>query len=526
MAREMADSGDFVVPRLNGDPFLEKPPLEYAAAAESIRLFGPTLEAARLPSAFFGLVAMLSVLTLGWRLSGTSTGACMAAAVLATSFYFQDTVHSCLTNAPLVAAVALAMFAFERIAETRNWIAWGALFYAALGFGFLSKNLYGVAVPGIAVIAYSLVTRDLRAIRRLLLSPAPLVFLAMVLPWLCLLYRAGQGESPPKGYDFLREVLIANNFGRFFLGYGGHDSYQWYEVAGFIAAAVVPWSPLALLALLANLRESGAADPALRRRAQLLSTWMVGPVLMVAASRSKRPDYMVAIIPAFAVATGVWWSEVIRDPSRRIERMLLLLAGLAAAAGPFALAIEDFIVRGGAGWISISASAVGLLLLLIAVVCIRRGTLAALAMVTVLGAIMLSMAALDPAIVQARDRDSAGSFGEDLTESCPAGVVGALGFGEREFGLSYFYLGRTVTDLKGRTFIERARFLADPRTAGILIASGPHGERKTPVQLIDQYLGPAPPPVRVRLEGMVGGRRLLFVTYVFASRQAEGALPK
>lgn len=29
MAREMADSGDFVVPRLNGDPFLEKPPLEY-----------------------------------------------------------------------------------------------------------------------------------------------------------------------------------------------------------------------------------------------------------------------------------------------------------------------------------------------------------------------------------------------------------------------------------------------------------------------------------------------------------------
>ena len=115
-------------------------------------------------------------------------------------------------------------------------------------------------------------------------------------------------------------------------------------------------------------------------------------------------------------------------------------------------------------------------------------------------------------IVHARDRDSSGTFGAELAAVRPRGTIGALGFGEREFGLAYFYLGRNVTDLSRLSFSERARYLSDPQFAGILLAqSGPHGAPAA-AQLVANYLGPAAPNARIRLDGIVGGRRLLFVT--------------
>ena len=51
IARDMAESGDWITPRLYGQPWFEKPPLYYWGAAVSFKLFGVTEAAARLPSA-------------------------------------------------------------------------------------------------------------------------------------------------------------------------------------------------------------------------------------------------------------------------------------------------------------------------------------------------------------------------------------------------------------------------------------------------------------------------------------------
>ena len=60
--REMLASRDFVTPKLNGVPYLEKPPLLYWANAASLRLFGLTPWAARLPTRLFGLGTVLTLL--------------------------------------------------------------------------------------------------------------------------------------------------------------------------------------------------------------------------------------------------------------------------------------------------------------------------------------------------------------------------------------------------------------------------------------------------------------------------------
>jgi len=73
VARAMLGSGDWVTPRLNGQPWLEKPALYYWAAAAAFRIFGVNEFAARLPSA---LAATLATLGLAWpalRLYGGKT---------------------------------------------------------------------------------------------------------------------------------------------------------------------------------------------------------------------------------------------------------------------------------------------------------------------------------------------------------------------------------------------------------------------------------------------------------------------
>jgi 4-amino-4-deoxy-L-arabinose transferase-like glycosyltransferase len=512
IAREMADSGDFIVPRLNGKPFLEKPPLEYASAAESIKLLGPTLQAVRLPSELFGLVAIAAVFATTWSLAQSVRAAVLSAIVLGTSVHFQQTVHLCLTNAPLMATTAIAMLAFERALTTSRPILWASLFYAALAFGFLSKNFFGVAVPAVAVAAYVLLARDRRVVDRIVLSPA-LVLFAIVLPWLGLLYSAGQRETPARGGAFLYEVLISNNFGRFFSGYGGHSSVHWYEVIGFLAAALAPWTPVAAIAVADSLRKVFESSPVTRYRACLLTAWMLAPPILVAASQSKRQDYFVCMIAPFAVATGTWWLEVIRDPTRRIERAVLVVSALAAAAGPIAISVEDFLLRRTFSWIALFAAGVGIAMLAMTIRWARHSRLTRLAMATAFGAIAFTVGSLDPVIVHARDFESSGTFGAELAAARPVGKIGALGFGEREFGLTYFYLGHEVTDLSSLSLPERARFLSDSRCAGILLAQrGPQGEPASPTQLVAQYLGPATPGVRIRVDGIVGGRRILFVT--------------
>src|SRR3984885_1771656 len=73
IAREMAETGDWVTPRLYGKPWFEKPPLFYWGAALSFKLLGVSETAARLPSAISALFATLALAWLARLLYGAET---------------------------------------------------------------------------------------------------------------------------------------------------------------------------------------------------------------------------------------------------------------------------------------------------------------------------------------------------------------------------------------------------------------------------------------------------------------------
>ncbi|MDB6168210.1 MAG: glycosyl transferase family 39, partial [Verrucomicrobia bacterium] len=88
IGREMAVSGDWLVPHLNGFEHFQKPPLLYWLTALSMRLLGPNEWAARLPPAFAALGTVLLTAWIGTTLFGRREGYLAGLILLSSGGFF------------------------------------------------------------------------------------------------------------------------------------------------------------------------------------------------------------------------------------------------------------------------------------------------------------------------------------------------------------------------------------------------------------------------------------------------------
>ncbi|HXY00008.1 MAG TPA: phospholipid carrier-dependent glycosyltransferase, partial [Candidatus Limnocylindrales bacterium] len=108
IARDMAETGDWVTPRLYGKPWFEKPVLYYWGAALSFKLFGVSEVSARLPSAFSALLATLAMAWLALRLYGAETARWLLL-LLPTTVGMIGFSHAAATDMPFAATLTMAM---------------------------------------------------------------------------------------------------------------------------------------------------------------------------------------------------------------------------------------------------------------------------------------------------------------------------------------------------------------------------------------------------------------------------------
>src|SRR5881628_3568859 len=174
VAREMAYSNGYVVPHLDGLPYLDKPIVYFAAAAAMMELLGPTEAAARLP-AYLATLATIALLVwfarrrwgeeAGW-LAGLAYATMVLPLAYARTAIFDSTLTLCTT-------AAIVCFA-----EQRPVPAW-----AALAAGALTKGPIAIAIPLLVVIPYTLATEGRTAVRALFPWRAVAVFALLALPW-------------------------------------------------------------------------------------------------------------------------------------------------------------------------------------------------------------------------------------------------------------------------------------------------------------------------------------------------------
>jgi 4-amino-4-deoxy-L-arabinose transferase-like glycosyltransferase len=338
VGRAMADShewGGWIVPRLNGEPFLEKPPLYWWTLAGSLRSLGISDAAARFPSALFAVLTLLVAWEAGRRLGGPRQGV-LATAVLGTTMLFVQNATRVTVDPALMFFVALAHLGFVGLEEARSTAeAWRArwLIALALPLAFLAKGIVAVGLGAGPPVLYLLASRRGRFVKELLWLAAlgiPL-FALFVVPWTVALQHAA-------GWQGLRECLVNNTVSRF-VENGASRRYGHLEPFWFYLAIAPPWLLPWALALPATIKSGifrrGAAGSAGHRL--LLATAAIG-LLMLSVPSSKREVYLLPLLPAFAVCVAGWLDGLGKPGTfKTLDRRTLLALGGFAVLLPLVL---------------------------------------------------------------------------------------------------------------------------------------------------------------------------------------------
>ena len=187
IARNMLTSGDWVIARLDGVPYLEKSPLIYWLIVASYRIFGVHDWSARIPVA----LAAILLAWIVWRYGRWAFGAVAgfyAGIVLATCVGLFLFTRIQIPDVMLTVSVCMAFWAFQRSLDEdeQHPRLWAAFLAASLGVGLMLKGLIAVVAPIGGVLLYLVATRQLFSggvWKRLHLFTGALIILAIAAPW-------------------------------------------------------------------------------------------------------------------------------------------------------------------------------------------------------------------------------------------------------------------------------------------------------------------------------------------------------
>ncbi len=323
--REMAASNDYLVPHLNGLAFLDKPFLYYAAGGLSIAILGANVVAVRLPSLLSTLATLLLVGWFARRRFGRPTGMWTAVVVGATPLsliYSQIVIFDAMLTMWLTAAT-LALYHAVEIEPAETRVSWSHLAWTAMALGVLTKGPVALLVPLAAVIPWALWRRRLR---RVWSGGAPLVLVLTIGPWLWAVMR----EDPL----FLHYALVTETLGRLSGDALNRGAPVWYYLP-YLLLGALPWS----LVPLTGWRQLREAWREREPTVLFLLSWSVTPFLLLSLVESKRPHYILPILPALALLSVWIWSR--RRPGEA-------LPGARAGAGVW-LALGVLLIAEGFG---------------------------------------------------------------------------------------------------------------------------------------------------------------------------------
>lgn len=331
IARAMAENGDWVTPRLYGQPWFEKPILYYWGAAIGFRLNLQPEWAARLPSAFAALAAAAAIGWLGWKHYGgdkrfLERPTLLAPLIFSTSVaaigFSRAATPDMLFSAFITLAMACAAGVLSNQGALRDTskpksitrarkIFLLALFGAFLGLAVLAKGPAAVLLAVGATALWALVTSRWRAAVRLASPVAIGAFCVVALPWYVLC-----AERNP---DFFHIFIFRHNFQRYLTPVFQHKQPFWFF--GWITLlAMLPWTALLIPAAQEGLRlwrEKHRADSP----GFFFACWAIFPILFFSASQSKLPGYILPAIPALALLCAVGGMRAFRKS--RLNSVLL-----------------------------------------------------------------------------------------------------------------------------------------------------------------------------------------------------------
>jgi len=312
ISREMAATGDWVTPRLNGLKYFEKPPLQYWASALSFRLFGENEYTARLYIVLAGFSTIALLGFLGKRLWGWDMAIASMMAI-ACSPYFMALGGIVTLDMGLTLWTTATLFAFIGAEGARDrpatQLRWMLCAWAGMALAVLSKGLVGIIFAGAAVFIVMVMRRDIKVLERLHLIPGLAIFLAIAAPWFVAVSMAND--------EFAQFFFIHEHFARF-LTRAHRRVEPWWYFLPIVAAGFLPWMFAMPAAIARAWREEEGRD---FQPLRISILWAAFVVAFFSASGSKLPTYVLPAFPPLALVLG-------RYLQLAPERRLALWSGL------------------------------------------------------------------------------------------------------------------------------------------------------------------------------------------------------
>lgn len=299
IARIMLETNDWITPMHQyGVPFWAKPPLSMWTSALSMKAFGVTPFAARLP----GLLLSFGVLGLVWGIARQRGGqflAMIATLVLASSLYFYLDAGTVMTDPSLLFSTTFIMIAFWRAVVGQQRL-WGYLLFVAMGIGLLAKGPVALVLMGMPIGLWVILqNRWLDIWQRLPWVTGLLLMTMIAFPW----YYLAEVKTP----GFLRYFLVGEHLSRFLQPGWQGDKY------GF--AHVAPYGMIWLYALLGIFPWCIPGSVWLVRHVKHLPTWFkdddgwmcyllvctLTPLVFFTFASNIIYPYVFPMLPAFAL---------------------------------------------------------------------------------------------------------------------------------------------------------------------------------------------------------------------------------
>lgn len=338
VAREMTESGEYLIAHVNGQPYPDKPPLMFWLIAVAGKFTGGIGQpAAVVPSVLAGLVTLIAIGRLTRRLApdGPAWLPTLAAGLAAVSFRFTmqgttgqlDMLLTAFTTWAFVLLIEGCGIASEAPADSRRI----ALAFALMGCGTLAKGPVALLLPLGGLLLGARLARRPSPWRSVLLSGwGWLAFVLVVGAWIvpAAVHALSTGHQ-----DWLTNILFKQTAVRY--------ASSWHHLKPFWYFFTVPWydffpASLLLPAAMWGLREKSEDSSPWQRR--LLFGAVLFAVLFFSISPGKRDLYLMPVYPFAAVwlALDLAWRVRRRGAALTWPRFAALCLMLISTAGVLA----------------------------------------------------------------------------------------------------------------------------------------------------------------------------------------------
>ena len=470
----MLASGDFITIKFQDDYRAKKPAGIYWLQSMSAALFGKSdIASYRLPSLAGFLASLCLIYLIARQMNLTAWGGAgplMAALLLASSFIAYAEAHLAKTDAFLLALILWQQWALFDIYRRRFDGQAGAAitqFWVAMGLTILVKGPIGPLVAFGTIIALSLFDRSLVLWRHIRLWRGLLITAIIVAPWAISVQIATNGA-------FLDIAIKADFLAKVQSGQESHGAPfgTYLLILGLISfPASLFLSQLALFD-----KTTWRFD-----KVRFLVAWAAGYWLLIEATPTKLPHYVLPALPAlFLLVLVAFLHAAPQSKPRHIAR--LIIAGIAGLSG---LLLSGFLIYGALRFGSGNAFFLSLLGFLITCGCLAlwwqwyKSPQSGVMMLTLMVGVVLHMVVISGILSASHQLHVSTALQAELTkrEAMPP-VIGAAGYHEPSM---VFLLGKDTLLI---TEHEAALLLAEaPQSLAIIEGRKKQGFSETIDQL-------------------------------------------